>query len=237
MKQRNYIHTTDIHNTNAAKEVLPFIFKKFNGNTIIDIGCGTGSWLSVAKELGAKIKGIDGNYIDKNMLCIDENEFQIHDLTLPLIFEEKYDLAICLEVVEHLPESSAEIIVKTLTNSSDVILFSAAIPNQGGQNHINEQWPNYWQKYFGVKGFFPIDLLRPQFWENPKVDWWYKQNMMIYANKKAIERYNLSHCKSIPAYIHPDLFQVKLDEIKSRQNHVHSISQNFKNLLKSIIKW
>lgn len=233
---KNYIHTTDVHNTTSAKVVLPYLFEKFKPKTVLDIGCGIGTWLKVAKDLGAKVKGMDGNVTDTNLFCISESEFKLQDLTKEVIHNEKYDLVICLEVVEHLPENAADTIIKTLTDASDIILFSAAIPYQGGQNHINEQWPIYWQNKFEKNKFFAVDLLRPIFWDNSDVEWWYRQNMLVYANEKMIEQYNLQISKPISVYIHPELFQLKLDEIKSKQNNTSSVSQNLKTLLKSILK-
>ena len=241
MNQPNYVHTTKIHNTNAANEVLPFIFDKFGSKAIVDIGCGTGSWLSVAKEMGATVIGIDVNYIEKELLCIKESEFQLHDLTLPISFEKKYDLAICLEVVEHLPENAADTIIETLTNASDIILFSAAIPNQGGQNHINEQWPVYWQKIFEKKGFYPVDILRPIFWENPKVDCGNKQKRLIKTTKKKMEVFGLQESKNFISTVHPELLNIKcaqierLDKIIEENIYNPKFMRSLKSLIKSII--
>src|SRR4051812_41725708 len=118
-----YIHTEAIHNTGAANEVLPYVFGLIRPERVIDIGCGTGSWLEVAKQLGAKeIRGIDGIHVEKSMLCINENEFLQHDLTIYLPAGSKYDLAMCLEVAEHLPETAADNIIAILCDHSDVVL-------------------------------------------------------------------------------------------------------------------
>jgi len=217
----NYIHTEAIHNPAAAAEVLPCIFHMVKPQSVADVGCGTGSWLKVARELGAtKITGIDGIHVDRSMLCIPEESFIQHDLRLPIQAGAKYDLAICLEVAEHLPEKDAEHIVSMLTGFSDIILFSAGIPGQGGQFHINEQWPAYWQAKFKAHGFLAIDNLRPLFWDNAKVDWWYRQNMLLYVKEELVPLLGFRASAVVPAYVHPELLQLKLEMQQESQRHI-----------------
>ena len=108
--------------------------------------------------------------------------FRPTDLKEPVTLERRFDLAMSLEVAEHLPESCAEPFVESLTKLSDVVLFSAAIPLQGGDEHIHERWHDYWVELFEARGYRPIDALRPQLWNNPDVDIWYVQNLLLFAN-------------------------------------------------------
>lgn len=246
----DYIHTLEIHNPTAAKEVLPYVFNMFNPKTVIDFGCGNGSWLKVAKDLGAHhILGIDGIKVDSSIRLISESEFLQHNITTPLTIEKRYDLALCLEVVEHLPESAADNIIKLLTLSSNIILFSAAIPGQGGQAHLNEQWPKYWQHKFAQYDFFPVDILRQHFWGNEKIEWWYKQNMLLYVNKTAEEKFKLNISDELPVYIHPELFELKLKILTNSEKIISNMSSiiekevnnpkvtaTFKRLIKSFVK-
>lgn len=245
-----YVHDGQIHNLSAAREVLPYVFSITKPGSVIDVGCGTGSWLNVASQLGVKkILGIDGIQIDQALLCIEPEDFLQHDLTLPLVVENKYDLGICLEVAEHLPPLAAENIISILTGSCDIVLFSAAIPGQGGQAHINEQWPGYWLAKFAAHDFFPCDILRPQFWENPKVEWWYKQNMVLYIKKNCEQKLNLTTITALPEHVHPELFTNKvqqlaraeekiacLENIISAELHHPRFFPTLKRLVKSLIK-
>lgn len=202
-----YIHDEITHNSSAAEQVLPVLFEIYNPSTIIDVGCGLGNWIAVAKSIsGAKITGVDGDYVNRSLLKIDENEFVEKDLTKPFNLNQKFDLAICLEVAEHLPESSAEGFIQSLTNHSDVIMFSAALPGQGGQNHINEQWPSYWQEHFNRCGFEMIDFFRFKIWNNPKIEYWYKQNLFLVVRKG----HALAKNESQTAYslVHPELLEL-----------------------------
>ncbi|GKS12889.1 hypothetical protein YDYSY3_38890 [Paenibacillus chitinolyticus] len=174
----------------SASEIVPLVLRLINPKSVIDIGCGTGSWLSVFNELGVQeYLGVDGSYVREDMLHIPKENFKNHDLATFLSAEKQYDLVVSLEVGEHLPASSAEIYVDTLTSHGDVILFSAAIPYQGGMNHINEQWPSYWAELFNKKGYIAIDCIRKQVWENANVQWWYAQNTLLYVKHDAIHRY------------------------------------------------
>lgn len=176
----------------SAKEIVPLVIELLQPNSVIDVGCGLGTWLSVFKEHGVEdILGIDGDYVDREKLQIPEESFLSVDLKKPLILDRKWDLVISLEVAEHLPDSSAEIFVNSLAELGKVILFSAAIPFQEGENHINEQWQDYWGKHFQNIGYLPIDCIRRKVWQNPHVAFWYAQNILIFAEREYLENHQL----------------------------------------------
>lgn len=234
-----YIHDLTVHNFTAAETVLPFVFSQFGiPHSVVDIGCGIGTWLTVAQKLGANtILGIDGNFVNLDKLTISNDNFVAHDLHKPFIFEKKYNLALCLEVAEHLPKESAINLVETLTSASNILLFSAALPHQGGQNHINEQSFTYWFELFANFGFFPIDLLRSEFWNDESVEWWYRQNMFILTNETHLIQ-KFGTIKTVNVYIHPDLFLTKIRRIQYLEGRFmnQSILQATKNWCRSIIE-
>lgn len=215
MKDIKYIHTERMHNPQAALEILPFIFKYRKPNSVIDIGCGNGSWLKACLDLGINdVKGVDGIQVENDQLNISKNDFLQHDLTKPLQLNKKFDLAISLEVAEHLPESAADNIVDILTTHSDCVLFSAAIPGQGGQYHVNEQWPEYWNHKFKAKGYLAYDIVRNEFWNNPNVFWWYKQNIIVYAKGEIFKDTTLRSVDIVNSIVHPELFRKKITNPK-----------------------
>src|SRR6185437_3265527 len=96
----------------------------------------------------------------------------------------RFDLACSLEVAEHLPRERASDFVGLLTRSAPIVLFSAAIPGQGGNHHINEQWQSYWSELFRSRSFQAFDCIRPIVYGNPAVDWWYRQNTIVYCDHR-----------------------------------------------------
>jgi SAM-dependent methyltransferase len=175
----------------SAKIIVPIVLDLVQPKGVVDVGCGTGEFLSVFRENGIKsIFGIEGPWVDKERLRIPKDSFQHVDLEKPFNINKKFDLAVSLEVAEHLSKDSAEIFINTLTNLAPVILFSAAIPFQGGLHHINEQWPDYWVKLFAKKGYVPIDCIRKKIWNNEDVSFWYAQNILLFVKKDYLKTNN-----------------------------------------------
>jgi SAM-dependent methyltransferase len=217
----------------APMEVVPLIVQMVHPTSILDIGCGTGTWLKAFEEMGiTDYLGIDGDYVDKSMLKISESKFQARNLHNSFSLGRKFDLVLCLEVAEHLEEKYADALIETITKHGDIILFSAAIPGQGGQNHLNEQWPQYWIEKFSDYGFFFHDVIRPLIWNNNRVDYWYKQNTFL-ISKECSEN-------KIERYIHPDLFKQRLEELenvnRSIRNGELSARESLDILLKSVFR-
>lgn len=171
----------------SARIVVPVLLNLVRPASVIDIGCGHGAWLRAFKENGVQVlKGFDGSYVDRSKLLIDPACFNPVDLTRPFKIRERYDLAVCLEVGEHLPEKVSQSLVAELTEAAPLVLFSAAIPGQRGLNHVNEQWPSYWQTSFERRGFHRLDPIRRHILMESKVEWWYRQNIFLYASQDAI---------------------------------------------------
>ena len=126
----------------SAREILPIVIDLLHPESLVDVGCGAGHWLSAAMDLGiVDVLGIEGEWIGNAKVSIPREKVRIHDLTRPLTLERRFNLALALEVAEHLPADRAKPFVKGLCAAADHVLFSGAIPGQGGRNHLNEQWP------------------------------------------------------------------------------------------------
>jgi SAM-dependent methyltransferase len=217
MKTNKYLHDTFVHNTRAAERIVPFLTGLFKPASIIDVGCGTGTWLKIFLDQGIPVvKGIEGPHLDVSKLVIPADLVLLQDLEQPILLNEKFDMAISLEVAEHLNVAVAEQFIRQLTAMSDVVVFSAAIPYQGGQNHINEQWLGYWVGLFRKSGFIPHDIIRPKFWDDEDVEFWYKQNCCIFINEnhpvEGLSQLPDLHCMDI---VHPDLLS-KLGAYRDR---------------------
>jgi SAM-dependent methyltransferase len=174
----------------SAEVVVPLVLELVGPRSVVDVGCGVGAWLAVFGEHGiADLLGVDGAFLDRWRLLIPTESFVAHDLTTPLRLGRTFDLAVCLEMAEHLPGEAAETLTATLTDLAPVVLFSAAPPGQGGVGHVNEQPPAYWQALFWRRGYVPVDVLRSQIWTDGRVEPWYSQNTLLYVRQDCLRFY------------------------------------------------
>ena len=196
----------------SAITILNIVKKNIsNFDSVVDIGTGTGTWLKAAEKIGArKIKGYDGYLQDTTLLEISPTCFELHDLEKPIINASKFDLALCLEVGEHIKNECSETLVSSISNCSDNVIFSAAIPGQLGVGHINEQWPDFWISLFAANGFNCIDIIRPKIWANIKIPFWYKQNCLFFTKDESLTKNNLPSFESFNL-VHPELYASKLE--------------------------
>jgi hypothetical protein len=172
----------------SAQRVLPHLLELTPPHSLVDVGCGIGTWLKAARDLGViDIFGVDGAYVDRRMLRIPEAHFKAVDLSRPFTLNRTFDVALSLEVAEHLPEASAQPFVESLTRLAPVVLFSAAVPKQVGENHTNEQWQTYWVERFAKAGYVALDCIRRRVWDDPDVEWWYAQNMLLMVRSDHLE--------------------------------------------------
>jgi SAM-dependent methyltransferase len=167
----------------SAHACVPVIMDLLSPGSVIDVGCGQGDWLRAFQQCGVSdFLGVDGDYVERDELRIPENAFLSWDLNRPLALDRRFDLAVSLEVAEHLPARAAASFIRSLTALAPAVAFSAAVPGQGGVNHLNEQWPWYWKKLFARCQYVCLDPFRKQIWSNPDVAFWYQQNLFLYVD-------------------------------------------------------
>jgi SAM-dependent methyltransferase len=197
----------------SARVVVPLVLNLLKPQRVIDVGCGSGAWLAALRENGVEdVWGVDGEYLDADLLLVPPERVLRRDLTADLRLDFQCDLVISLEVAEHLAASAAARFVASLTALGPVILFSAAIPGQGGYCHINEQWPEYWARLFADQGYVPVDCIRPQIWNDSTVPFWYRQNLLLYVREADRHKYPGLAGTAPPAQlavVHPDLYLMK----------------------------
>lgn len=174
----------------SARALIPVVSDEIEMDSLLDVGCGRGAWLSEWKTFGFNdIIGIDGDYVVRADFHIDPmNHFRPHDITKPFDLTRKFDLAQCLEVAEHIPSQYAKVLVESVVRHSDIVIFSAAQRGQGGENHVNEQPIEFWRELFNQHGYSAYDYIRPLLKDNPEVMPWYKYNTLIYANERGKQR-------------------------------------------------
>lgn len=166
-----------------ARRLVPFLDSLFASGrlgAIVDVGCGRGEVLAeFERRMHRRLAlGIDGEWAAAETLA---PLFVSWDLTRPVTWLGEFDLALCLEVAEHLPASAADTLVDTLVQAAPVVCFSAAVPGQGGTHHVNEQFPAFWQRKFAQRGFACYDLLRRVLLRDRSVPSEYAQSILLYA--------------------------------------------------------
>ena len=166
----------------AADTVLSILFDVTTIRSVVDVGCGMGTWLEAARKLGAEeVLGIDGPWLGDEDRLLGDGFFLVRNLEEKIDTASKFDLAISLEVAEHLSAERADGFVEDLCSMSDLVLFSAATPGQGGMHHINEQWQSYWARRFQGQGYGAYDFVRDSIWSREEIPVWYKQNIVVYS--------------------------------------------------------
>ncbi len=193
----------------SARVVLPLVFDVVQPKSVVDVGCGVGTWLFVARELGAEqIVGFDGIGAVEAGLVIDVAHVVTIDLNTEMPRDKaRFDLAICLEVAEHLDPTRSDELVEALCALSDSVLFSAAIPGQIGTGHINLQRQSQWASRFEQRGYNSLDIVRPVIWNDERVDYWYRQNAMVYSRSDQVNAFDQrpDSARTPHDLVHPEL--------------------------------
>lgn len=167
----------------SAQTIAEILFPLLRPKSVLDVGCGRGGWLRAWKAAGAStIFGIDGSYVDRAKLAITPEEFQAVDLAQPFDLGRSFDFVQCLEVGEHLPPPASARLIESIARHGDIVLFSAALPGQGGTQHINERPIEHWRALFAQNGYRAYDFLRPAIEGRKEVEPWYRFNTLLYAN-------------------------------------------------------
>ena len=206
--------------------MLARLFQIYTPRSVLDVGCGRGAWLLVAERLGSEVlRGIDGPWVPSHGLLSPNIEFTAVDMDHDFDITGRFDLCISLEVAEHLHESRAGWLVQKLCGASDVVLFSAAIKDQGGTNHVNEQWQRYWIDLFQERGFECFDAIRGWAWRNEAIDWWYRQNAFVFVSRThasfgTVEQELSKLSETIVDAVHPGNYEKKMKAVESYERAI-----------------
>ena len=210
----------------STQAVLGLLWDGLQPESVLDVGCGTGTWLAECKRRGAtRVLGVDGPWVPSRHLEVGGDEFLAHDLSesMPADLGE-FDVALCIEVAEHLPPRRGDELVRLLASRAGVVVFSAAVEGQGGTGHVNEQPQSYWFERFRELGFDALDLVRPGIWDRPDVNVIYRQNLLVYARPGTRlhqeSRRGPNAVRPLSSHyeldrIHPELFLLRTERARS----------------------
>jgi len=231
--KRNLIYK-DLHSTQLSQEkpattysserVLEILFSVYKPNSVLDVGCGLGVWLKSAAKLGVSdLRGIEGEWINPALLEISPELIEVRDLEKGFDLKRKFDLVITLEVAEHLSESAADDFIASLVRHAPAVLFSAAIPFQGGDHHVNERFLPYWAAKFERYGYRPVDLIRSEIWLDESALLWLRQNVMLFAHEALIAGNERLRRASLDnrfpfTVVHPEFYVRRVKESEALRN-------------------
>lgn len=199
----------------SADILVPILFEKFAPTSVLDVGCGAGHFLRKFFECGVTdFLGLDGGDLLNSELQVPIGKMLNTNLEHGFNLGRTFDLSLCLEVAEHLPEESAKTLIQSLVAHSNTVIFSAAFPGQGGTAHLNERYPSYWHNIFSEFGYKACDIFRGVLWENDEIGWFYRQNIFVYIAENCA-----AHVLSNPSdksvnfgglpVVHPHIFEYK----------------------------
>lgn len=223
----------------SAKVVVPDLYDLFMPDSVIDVGGGEGWWGRAFWELGADVLVVDETIDELGWEHYDGRHTfwgRRVDLTDPPLIQahadadvdiRRWDVALCLEVAEHIDEAHSSQLIDWLTDLAPIVVFSAAVPGQGGHGHVNEQWPAYWVEHFERCGFQVSGALRWRYWGNENVEPWYQQNLLVAANPNRIDPDDWNHAGNVLfgehafddpiAVVHPVTFTHHVELGKARR--------------------
>jgi hypothetical protein len=197
-----YDHCLNVHNIETPRALLSRLLAMYRPASLLDAGCGLGFWLQACAEHGiSDYLGVDGVEIPSERLRFPPAAFRRVDLRKAWDLRRRFDIALCLEVAEHIEEEFSDTLIASLVKHADRVLFSAACPGQVGQHHVNGQWPEYWQARFNRHGFACSDAFRWTIWDDARIDPWYRQNIFV-AELRPRDAGGEPRIKRV---VHPDL--------------------------------
>lgn len=168
----------------TMRHIADSIVRDASPGTLVDVGCGGGFLLSALDARGVACFGLEYSQAGIDLCRSAGLDVRPFDLEHDTFAGYSFDVAVSMEVAEHLPASVADRFVDLLASLAPVVVFTAARPGQVGTDHVNEQPPEYWIERFAARGFAPHETLADTWqheWERLGVIECYRRNLMVFS--------------------------------------------------------
>ena len=181
---RTFFSRLDEEQGRSYDVIAETIVDRFHPQAVIDVGSGSGALLAALQRRGVpRLAGLEGSEEGLRRSRRLRVNAGFCDLTQPFRLGPQFDVAVCLEVAEHLPADVADQFAGCLASGPDVLVFSAATPGQGGENHVNEQPHDYWIEKLRAHGFAVDEEMTARVreeWSERAVASWYCRNVIFF---------------------------------------------------------
>ncbi len=164
-----------------AERLAKWISSALPPGSVLDIGCGPGTYVDALRTFGISARGVD---IDDR---VKGKEHLMYQSLFDLDDTDKADTVICLEVAEHIDESFADLVAYQVARcAKKTLIWTAAQPGQGGIGHINCQPREYWDKRLTEQGLVRNIELETRMLEfivqGPHMGW-FRNNVMLFERQ------------------------------------------------------
>ena len=219
-----------------AELIVPVLYEILRPGSVVHYGSGDGAFIRRFKRCGVpRVLGLDSS---EGAADLAGSEYEKADLAAPVRRDETFDLVLSLEVGEHIPRERVEVFLENITRLGDVIIFSSALPLQGGKNHMNEQWPSFWADEFSRLGFDVHDVVRPLFWRRREISVWFRQNMLLAVRRERAGTADLFRARSdLPVLdvVHPELYAERVAKLNAIIHGRADLMVYFRLMLKAVL--
>lgn len=172
----------------AAGVIVPRIVELLAPASVVDLGCGVGSFLAAFRDAGVTdVHGVDLCAFDPALFVVDPSLVDRGDLNDPVDLGRRFDLAMSLEVGGYLRDH--DVLVDSLVRHAPVVVFSAAVPSQDLLHQHHGAFPSAWAARFERRGYEVFDVFRPALWDDDRLPFWFRQNLLLFVDRDHLDNH------------------------------------------------